>query len=164
MVFRLLCLVLFILVCLFSYQGFNLFLVAAHEFGHALGLRHSRDPRSLMYPVYRSQVPQVLLSSDDIINLNALYGMERNSTQFTLSQGGLYCTRLKMELRENFAITKCFYLQKQCLELLINGLFIIELCFLSILLVTYGLIILKLFFEVNVSVHVHFERLPALST
>ncbi|KAL2096443.1 hypothetical protein ACEWY4_008591 [Coilia grayii] len=58
-------------------KGFNLFLVAAHEFGHALGLRHSRDPKSLMYPVYRSQVDRALLSSEDIMNLNALYGPQR---------------------------------------------------------------------------------------
>ncbi|XP_031428697.1 collagenase 3 [Clupea harengus] len=58
-------------------KGFNLFLVAAHEFGHALGLRHSRDPKSLMYPVYRSQAQKILISSEDIMNLNALYGPQR---------------------------------------------------------------------------------------
>ncbi|XP_041920617.1 collagenase 3 isoform X1 [Alosa sapidissima] len=62
-------------------KGFNLFLVAAHEFGHALGLRHSRDPKSLMYPVYRSQAQKVLLSSEDIINLNALYASQRQRPQ-----------------------------------------------------------------------------------
>ncbi|XP_058269740.1 collagenase 3 [Hemibagrus wyckioides] len=54
-------------------QGFNLHLVAAHEFGHSLGLKHSQNPQSLMYPTYRNRQSQNMLSSEDIININTLY-------------------------------------------------------------------------------------------
>lgn len=53
--------------------GFNLFVVAAHEFGHALGLKHSRNPESLMYPTYKSSRPANLLSREDVANINTLY-------------------------------------------------------------------------------------------
>uniref|UniRef100_A0A4W4DPZ8 Peptidase metallopeptidase domain-containing protein n=1 Tax=Electrophorus electricus TaxID=8005 RepID=A0A4W4DPZ8_ELEEL len=48
---------------------------AAHEFGHALGLRHSQNPESLMYPTYRARKTHNLLSSEDIMNINVIYGM-----------------------------------------------------------------------------------------
>uniref|UniRef100_F6SSU7 Macrophage metalloelastase n=1 Tax=Monodelphis domestica TaxID=13616 RepID=F6SSU7_MONDO len=56
-------------------RGYNLFLVAAHEFGHSLGLDHSNDPQALMYPTYRRADPrQFRLSHDDIKGIQALYG------------------------------------------------------------------------------------------
>ncbi|XP_070799764.1 matrix metalloproteinase-20 [Pituophis catenifer annectens] len=56
-------------------NGFNLFTVAAHEFGHALGLAHSTDPSSLMYPTYKYQHPfGFRLPKDDVKGIQALYG------------------------------------------------------------------------------------------
>lgn len=59
-----------------SQTGTNLFLVAAHELGHSLGLFHSNNKESLMYPVYRFSTSQAhfRLSQDDIEGIQSLYG------------------------------------------------------------------------------------------
>ncbi|XP_069496412.1 matrix metalloproteinase-20-like [Ambystoma mexicanum] len=60
-------------------NGFNLFTVAAHEFGHALGLAHSTDPSALMYPTYRYQHPAGFrLPKDDAKGIQALYGSRQS--------------------------------------------------------------------------------------
>lgn len=53
--------------------GYSLFLVAAHEFGHALGLEHSSIKEALMYPMY-SYVEELSLHEDDIEGIHYLYG------------------------------------------------------------------------------------------
>ena len=53
----------------------NLFQVAAHEFGHSLGLHHSDVQGALMYPFYQGYVPNFQLHSDDIAGIRAQYGM-----------------------------------------------------------------------------------------
>ncbi|XP_068600586.1 collagenase 3a [Brachionichthys hirsutus] len=58
-----------------SRSGYVLFMVAAHEFGHSLGLTHSRDPGALMYPVYTYSNPETfVLPRDDVNGIQSLYG------------------------------------------------------------------------------------------
>ncbi|KAM6159389.1 stromelysin-1-like [Rhynchocyon petersi] len=56
--------------------GTNLFLVAAHELGHSLGLFHSSKAEALMYPVYNplTDLTRFRLSQDDVNGIQSLYG------------------------------------------------------------------------------------------
>uniref|UniRef100_UPI0037E72F1B collagenase 3-like n=1 Tax=Semicossyphus pulcher TaxID=241346 RepID=UPI0037E72F1B len=58
-----------------SNRGYVLFMVAAHEFGHSLGLSHSDDPGALMYPTYAYRNPDTfVLPRDDVNGIQYLYG------------------------------------------------------------------------------------------
>nr|ADU34085.1 matrix metalloproteinase 9 [Ctenopharyngodon idella] len=54
-------------------RGYSLFLVAAHEFGHALGLDHSNVKDALMFPMYK-YIEDFSLNQDDIAGIQYLYG------------------------------------------------------------------------------------------
>ncbi|XP_071094306.1 matrix metalloproteinase-17-like [Haliotis cracherodii] len=59
-----------------SSDGVDLFMVAAHEFGHALGLAHSTEPGALMYPWYQGFQKTFALPHDDIRGIQKLYGFK----------------------------------------------------------------------------------------
>jgi len=55
--------------------GTRLFAVAAHEFGHSLGLSHSNVDGALMYPWYQNFDYDLRLSQDDELGIRSIYGM-----------------------------------------------------------------------------------------
>ncbi|XP_050409447.1 matrilysin [Patella vulgata] len=74
-------------------RGSDLYVAAAHEFGHSLGLGHSNKQNALMFPVYRKS-KDLKLDIDDIIGIQALYGSRlgsggtRGGTRPRLGSGG----------------------------------------------------------------------------
>ncbi|XP_043228035.1 stromelysin-3-like [Amphibalanus amphitrite] len=56
-------------------NGVDLFTVAAHEFGHSLGLAHSEVNDALMAPFYRPPgVNRDIIKQDDIKGIQSMYG------------------------------------------------------------------------------------------
>lgn len=53
-----------------NWNDLNLMLVAAHEFGHVLGLNHSDDPLSLLTTLYTSNKIAELSEDDIRVSLN----------------------------------------------------------------------------------------------
>lgn len=60
----------------FPFPGTDLLQVAAHEFGHMLGLQHTTAAKALMSPFYTFHYPPTL-SPDDRSGIQHLYGQPR---------------------------------------------------------------------------------------
>lgn len=65
-----------------TYSGINMMIVAAHEFGHAMGLSHSEVKGALMAPYYQGYEEDFDLRTDDISGIQALYGQPSNPTVY----------------------------------------------------------------------------------
>lgn len=62
---------------IYGYASLNdLRLTLAHEFGHALGLKHTTDPKSLMYPRLKEQdIHNFKLTDSDLELLGSIYSL-----------------------------------------------------------------------------------------
>ncbi len=68
-------------------SGIDLVTVAAHEFGHALGLAHSTTSGALMYAYYGG--PHRNLEADDIAGIRSIYGSNTRWSNWESLGGGL---------------------------------------------------------------------------
>lgn len=55
-------------------KGTDLYTVAAHEFGHSLGIYHSNKKGALMFPWYQGYNPNLELEYDDVQAIQTIYG------------------------------------------------------------------------------------------
>ncbi|KAK2847088.1 hypothetical protein Q5P01_010087 [Channa striata] len=82
-----------------GHKGHNLFMVTAHEIGHTLGLEHSPVRHALMSPYYRKLGRSLVLSWDDIVAVQQLYG-KPSDRPVRLPGQVLYATLRKWEFTE----------------------------------------------------------------
>jgi hypothetical protein len=67
-------------------ERFDLVMLAAHEFGHSLGLTHSTASGAIMRPSFSGGSGQRFLDQDDISNIQSVYGSRRGGWE---SLGGI---------------------------------------------------------------------------
>ncbi|CAG6004978.1 unnamed protein product [Menidia menidia] len=83
-----------------GHKGHNLFMVTAHEIGHTLGLEHSPVPHALMSPYYRKLGRSLVLSWDDVMAVQQLYGKPLGDRPVRLPGQVLSAALQEWEVRE----------------------------------------------------------------
>ncbi|XP_034024074.1 matrix metalloproteinase-28 [Thalassophryne amazonica] len=83
-----------------GHKGHNLFIVTAHEIGHTLGLEHSPVRHALMSPYYRKLGRSLVLSWDDVIAVQQLYGKPLGVQVVRLSGQVLYAALQEWDISE----------------------------------------------------------------
>lgn len=97
-------------------NGINLYWAAVHLLGHTMGLKHSRNQESIMYPWYKGYLPDYKLSRDDTQQIQALFGTS-TATDVKNAQGILPKV-LKQQLNpNNEKITKAAKARKTSAQL-----------------------------------------------
>lgn len=116
-------------------SGTSLFEVAAHEFGHSLGLLHSSVKGALMYPWYQGVQPNSVLPDDDRNGIQQMYGKYNTKLKYgnrnadetirNINHCNLLQVQKKEEIGEKFQLTdrqKLVQLQQQLRQLQPGGL------------------------------------------
>ncbi|OKH56189.1 matrixin family metalloprotease [Scytonema sp. HK-05] len=68
--------------------GWDLITIAAHEFGHSLGLDHTNIANALMFPTFPPGSLHRFLAQDDIDGIQSIYGRRPQWQQFELAPAG----------------------------------------------------------------------------
>uniref|UniRef100_A0A8C3IZU5 Collagenase 3 n=1 Tax=Chrysemys picta bellii TaxID=8478 RepID=A0A8C3IZU5_CHRPI len=95
--------------------AFNVFTVAAHEIGHALGLDHSSNPEALMYRIYTyTRTRDFVLPEDDMEGIQALYGIpQRGDPNFSADEDIYIYTHTNKEHEKNGCCHTNYYVCNQ---------------------------------------------------
>lgn len=92
-------------------SGTSLLSVLIHEIGHTLGLQHSGDQNSIMFPYYKESF---ILSNDDISGIEYLYGKQTsteiiNTTPLTTSRPTITSFNIKTDMDDDIDLCKIQY-------------------------------------------------------